>query len=105
MGITPDDYEYVFFESAMRYLDIMLPHDWRGREVLHQDPAYWAWFAKQWAIRDSNILRYWDKSVPELVRSGEKVSPIQPNEYPLRNYEVKEMHPPPIRYSKYKNRK
>lgn len=100
LQITEDHYEMLFFESAMQYLYIMLPSDWRGREILHQAETFWVWWKREYKRRDMKVLAYWQKDVPKLRAEGEYVSDdigMKRREYEMKEYELKEIYPPPMR--------
>lgn len=58
-GITQDEYNMVFVESACRFMDELYPIGStfeKYRKIYFADPNFWAWFTTEWNAFENGFL-------------------------------------------------
>ena len=66
LGITMQEYEMQLFEAAFQYLELQLPGDDGGQQMLANGRYFWLWWTSQWEMRSEVVLHSFNFSDPLL---------------------------------------
>lgn len=70
LHITEERYTNLFLDEGEKYLAIYLESDHVAKAILQQCPAYWAWWQRQWDLRNYRFLQAHD-----LITWGRSLAP------------------------------